>query len=83
VRIFTATSAKTLVIPRSALFRGPTGKWQVYAVRRGKATLQEVEVGLLNDKQAEISKGLAEGEKVVLAPESSLTSETRVRSISE
>jgi hypothetical protein len=40
--------------------------------------LQTVEVGLMNDTQVEILKGIAEGEPVVLAPESSLADGAKV-----
>src|SRR5208283_4005751 len=78
VRIFTADKSRALLVPRSALFRAADGKWQVFAVRGGTAKLQTVEVGLMNDEQAEIRNGLAEGELVVLAPESSLSDGMRV-----
>jgi HlyD family secretion protein len=44
----------------------------------GTARLQTVELGLMNDEQAEIRSGLTEGELVVLAPESSLIDGMRV-----
>lgn len=78
VRIVTAEKPKSLVVPRSALFRGPDGKWQLFVVRGGKARLADVEVGLINDESAEIVTQLNEGELVVLAPESTLTDGTRV-----
>ena len=73
VRIFTAAKSRALLIPRSALFRAADGAWQVFAVRDGAARLQTLELGLMNDEQAEIRSGLAEGEPIVLAPESSLS----------
>jgi len=79
VRIITASKPRALVVPRSAIFRGPDGGWQLYVVRQRRAQLQKVQVGLINDQQVEITKGLAEGEQVVLAPESSLTDGARVR----
>jgi HlyD family secretion protein len=78
VRIFTDKKDKALVIPRSALFRGPKGTWQLYAIRGGNATLQEVEVGLMNDDTVEILKGIKSGEQVILAPESNLENGVRV-----
>ncbi len=81
VRVYTAQKLKTLVVPRSALFRGAGGEWQVFAVRNGVARLIGVKVGLLNDELAEIGKGLAENETVVLAPETELTDGTRVRPV--
>jgi len=78
VRIFTAAKSDALVVPRSALFRGPDGSWQVYAVVDGLAKLTTVEVGLMNDEQVEIVKGVSDGQRVVLAPESTLTDGTKV-----
>lgn len=56
------------VVPRSAVFRGPTGQWRLYAVRGGKVRLQTVELGLSNDEQAEITSGVTEGELGHLGP---------------
>ncbi|MGW8257868.1 MAG: efflux RND transporter periplasmic adaptor subunit [Thermoguttaceae bacterium] len=79
VRVFTGESSNALIIPRSALFRSPAGGWQVYAISSGTAQIQDVDVGLMNDEQVEIEKGLDEGELVILAPESSLTPGSRVK----
>lgn len=78
VRIFTAKKDNALVIPRSALFRGPGGAWQVFAVRGGKANLINVEIGLMNDEWVEIAKGVEDGEEVILAPESSIVDGVKV-----
>ena len=67
------------MVPRSALFRAADGTWQVFAVRDGRARLQTVEVGLMNDEQVEITEGLSDGEPVILAPESTLADGARVR----
>jgi HlyD family secretion protein len=81
VRIFTQQRADAVTVPRSALFRGPTGDWRLFAIRGGRADLQAVEVGLMNDEQAEIIKGLAEGEEVILAPETNLAEGQKVQVI--
>lgn len=78
VRIYTAEKAKTPVVPRSALFRGEGSRWQLFAVKNGKATVRDVRIGLMNDREAEIIEGLAAGEKVVVAPESGLSEGLRV-----
>ncbi|HKD38431.1 MAG TPA: HlyD family efflux transporter periplasmic adaptor subunit [Pirellulales bacterium] len=78
VRIITRSKSEANVIPRSALFRGAEGKWQVFAVRDGRAKLVPVDTGLMNDESVEIVRGLADGETVVLAPETTLTDGTRV-----
>ena len=80
VRVYTDERSHALVIPRSALFRGPAGDWQVFAVREGRARLVKVKVGLLNDDLVEIG-GLNENEPVILAPETSLVDGTRVSPI--
>jgi len=78
VRVSTAEKPDALVIPRSALFRAADGGWQVYAVRNRRVSLQDVQVGLMNDEAAEITAGLSEGEQIVLAPESNLEHGARV-----
>lgn len=77
VRIFTDEQSRALVVPRSALFRGP-GNWQVFVVRDGRARLVAVGVGLMNDDIVEVREGLTENEPVVLAPETNLSDGTRV-----
>ena len=78
VKILTAASPKALLVPRSALFRGADNEWRLFVVRAGRAVLQKVEVGLMNDVQVEITEGVKEGEPVVLAPESSLADRAKV-----
>ncbi len=79
VRIATEEKADALVVPRSALFRSAGGRWQLYAVRDGRLAIQAVDVGVLNDRHAEIVEGLEDGDLVVRAPESDLEPGTRVR----
>lgn len=79
VRILTDQKSDALIIPRSALFRGPDGRWQLFAVRSGRARLQGVDVGLMNDAWVEITRGLNENELVVLAPDTKLVDAARVR----
>ncbi len=81
VRIYTAKRSQTLVIPRSALFRGAAETWQLFVMRDDAARLQTVEVGLMNDEWAEITKGIGEGDRVILAPETNLTDGAHVRAI--
>ncbi len=78
VRIYTASADNALKVPRPALFRGSGGKWKIFAVKGGKAVLTDVEVGLSNDTDAQILKGLAQGDMVVVAPPTSISSGTRV-----
>jgi HlyD family secretion protein len=79
VRIYTQQKSRALTLPRSALFRGGNGDWQVFVVRRSSAQRVPLKLGLMNDNIAEVVKGLEEGETVVLAPESGLTDGQRVK----
>jgi HlyD family secretion protein len=81
VRIFTDTRDQARLIPRSALFRGAAGDWQVFAVRGGVARLVPIEIGLINDELVEVASGLDETDQVILAPETNLTDGTRVSPI--
>jgi HlyD family secretion protein len=81
VRIFTDQKSDTIIVPRSALFRGADGGWEVFAIRGARAQLQPVEVGLMNDQFAEVTQGVSSDDLVVLAPESSLSHGTRVEAI--
>jgi HlyD family secretion protein len=81
VRIFTETAPDATTVPRSALFRGPDGGWEVYALRAGRLALVPVEVGLLNDEESQITKGLGRDDLVALAPESSFSPGMRAEPI--
>lgn len=78
VRIVTTEKPDALVVPRPALFRAPGGTWELYVVRNGRVEKQAVELGILNDRHAEILAGLEEGDLVVRAPESDLAAGTPV-----
>jgi HlyD family secretion protein len=82
-RIFTARKNDAKVVPRSALFRSPSGGWQCFVVTAGRIALTDVSVGLMNDRFVEVVEGLAEGDRVVVAPEASLTDGLRVRSVEQ
>jgi HlyD family secretion protein len=79
VRIFTAEKAQAVIVPRTALFRGPDGEWEVFAVKVGKARLVKVKLGLTNDREAEVVEGISSGDTVILAPATTLTDGARVK----
>ena len=79
VRIYTAEKSGANVIPRSALFCGPSGDWQVYAIRGDTSRLQTVEVGLMNDEMVEVIMGLEPSDAVVLSPDATLVDGAVVR----
>ena len=80
-RVFTATNPDATVVPRSAIFRGPDGGWQLYTATDGVARLRKVEVGLMNDELVEITGGVTGEDSVILAPENSLSDGAKVRAI--
>ena len=61
-------SGNALRVPIGALFRGEDGSWQVFVVRGGRAALQPVGLGHMNEEYGEVLEGLAEGEEVILNP---------------
>ena len=81
VRIFTDRRDKALTVPRSAIFRAADSGWQAFVIRNGRAKLQPIDVGLMNDERVEIVKGIEEDEPVILAPESSLEDGDKVTPI--
>jgi HlyD family secretion protein len=78
VRIVTSSAANVLKVPISALFR--TGRaWSVFVVDpRGRARLRRVEAGRMNDEEAEIVRGLAAGDRVILHPSDKVADGVRV-----
>ena len=58
---------RVLRLPAAAMFREGNG-WAVFVVRGGRARLQPVTIGQVNDDFAELLGGAREGERVVLHP---------------
>jgi HlyD family secretion protein len=67
-RIVVWESADSVRVPAGALFRGPDGRWAVFAVRDGRAATTPLTVGRSNGLEAEVLAGLAPGDRVVLHP---------------
>ena len=78
VKIYTAEKTDALTVDRSAVFRGPTGDWEAFVIRKGRARKVRLEVGLSNDFKVEILSGLEDGDWVIPAPDSSITDGRRV-----
>lgn len=78
VRIYYDQADDTLTLPRTALFRGAKGGWQVMIVRDGKTELQPVEVGLTNDDRAQILVGLNLDDQIVAKPSGDITAGMKV-----
>lgn len=78
VRIITDEKPEVSLVPRTALFHGLKGQWQLYKIIGGKAQLTDVQVGLINDFESEIVAGVTDGDTVIIAPESSVMNGGRV-----
>jgi HlyD family secretion protein len=81
VRIITDVHRDVVRIPRSAVFRDQEGRWQAFVVQGGIARRVTLEVGIINDFDVEVVKGISAGESVVVAPESALEDGMRVEAV--
>lgn len=77
VRLVVLSAEDALRVPRSALFRTADG-WAVFRAIDGRAVETPVEIGPANDSDAAITRGLSEGERVVLFPGSRVEDGTRI-----
>ena len=78
-RIVIWETPEALKVPGSATFRD-RGEWAVYVVEAGRARLRRTETGHRNQDEAEVLRGLAEGQDVILHPPNTLRDGMRVRS---
>ena len=78
VRIVIWRDDSALKVPVGSLFRRGDD-WAVFVVDRGRVRRQLVTLGERNDREAQVLKGLAEGQTVVLHPPDTLAEEARVR----
>jgi HlyD family secretion protein len=76
-RIVVWEGANVVKVPASALFRSSEG-WSVFVVDAGVARRREVQIGHQGDFDAEVTKGLAPGETVILHPSDRIGDGTRV-----
>jgi HlyD family secretion protein len=72
------SSENVLKVPQSALFRQGQG-WSVFAIEGGRAKSREVEIGQRNESEAQILRGPANGEEVILHPSNQVSEGARVR----
>jgi HlyD family secretion protein len=77
-RISTYHNDNALRVPTGALFRSGD-RWSVYSLTAdGRARLTAVEIGQRNSADAELLKGLAEGDRVVVYPSDAIRDGTRI-----
>jgi len=73
VKIYTDIKPDVVKVSRSTLFRNGSGQWLAYVVRNNRATLVDVEPGVMNDFDAEIKSGVKAGDRLIVAPSMNLT----------
>ncbi len=66
-RIFTWRGTNVLAVPASAIFRAK-GAWAAYAIEGGRARLRSIELGHRGRLDVEVTRGLVDGQPVVLHP---------------
>ena len=64
VKIYTSTKDNFLKVPRTVLFKGNDGKWQVYQIKDNKAFVINITLGLLIDNEAMLVKAGHRGIKL-------------------
>ena len=78
VRIITWREDGVLKVPIGALFRRGQD-WAAFIVDNGRARERAVQIDHRNDRDAQVVKGLTEGETVIVHPPDTLNDNTRVR----
>ncbi len=77
-RIVLAAAAQAMKLPQAALFRDGDS-WAVFINDDGRARLRHVAIGLANGLEAEVTRGLAAGDEVILQPGERVADGTRVK----
>jgi HlyD family secretion protein len=78
VKIITQSKKGTLLIGEKAIFNYQD-KDQVFVNESGVAKLRAIEKGLVSDDQAEVLKGLKEGEEVIISPDETLKEGIKIK----
>lgn len=79
IKIITASSQDTPLVEEKAVFEQGENSY-VFVYDNGTARLRQIEKGLESDDMIEVTKGLQEGEKVILSPNENIEDGTKVRS---
>lgn len=78
IKIITASSRDTLLIEDKAVFEQGDNSY-VFVNDNGTAKLRQIEKGLESDDMIEVTKGLQEGEKVILSPDENIEEGKEIR----
>jgi HlyD family secretion protein len=76
-RIIVDQRSDAILVPTGALFR-QAGGWMVYVVDGGRARTRAVEIGARNASHADVPRGLAPGERVIVYPGDAVREGVRV-----
>jgi HlyD family secretion protein len=77
-RIVVFQGERVLKVPASALFRCAHA-WCVFVVDGGRARRSTIEIGQRNPLEAEVKRGLVDGQSVIRYPSNDLADGARVR----
>lgn len=77
VRVVTGRADAAARVPASALLRDK-GAWSVFVIVDGRARRRAVDIGLMNDRVAEVRAGLRPGDRVILFPGDTIDDGSRV-----
>lgn len=80
-RFYTATRAGALIVPRFSVLQAPDQSFYVFKVSGGVLKHQPVEIGLRNDLQMEVVRGLSEADTLVAAPDTTLSGGEEVQAV--
>lgn len=78
VRIVVSEQPDVLKVPVGSLFR-KSEEWAVFTIDRDRVRTQVVEVGQRNAVEAQVVKGLAQDQRIVLHPPDTLTDGVHIR----
>ena len=74
---------KAVIVPGSAVITSPRGYHVVFVVKKGKAKLRKVQIGLEKDGNVQISSGILAGEIVVTAGNLNLKNGANVKIVKD
>lgn len=77
VRIVIDEARGVVRVPSSALFRDGS-RWAIFVTNDRRAHFRPIDVGLMNDRFAEVRRGVSPGETVVLFPSERVTEGVRL-----
>lgn len=77
-RVVVWQKADAIKVPLSALFRDGD-RWAVFVIAADRAQKRPIEIGRRGDREAEVTSGLAETDRVIVHPGDRLTDGARVK----